>query len=177
MKEVNLMLRNKVSWHIISQKVKEAPWTRWRQPGEAWRSWRLGTQKEKWPEWSWRGRQGPEHARPAWFGFSLNAMKPLENLAWSPAYSWKWDLAAYHSKTTKQSGWWKEKFALFWSLVMGVEWNSCPRANSFPLPPPDNQWARAFIDGRRGLYTEMAVTLTVILKLVTQWADQHLDCF
>ena len=103
MKEVNLMLRNKVSWHIISQKVKEAPWTRWRQPGEAWRSWRLGTQKEKWPEWSWRGRHGPEHARPAWFGFSLNAMKPLENLAWLPAYSWKWDLAAYHSKGNKEA--------------------------------------------------------------------------
>ena len=28
------------------------------------------TQKEKWPEWSWRGRQGPENARPAWFGFN-----------------------------------------------------------------------------------------------------------
>ena len=40
-------------------------------------------------------------------------MKPLENLAWSPACNWKWDPAAYHSKAVKESGWWKGKFALF----------------------------------------------------------------
>ena len=60
---------------------------------------------------------------------------------------------------------------------MGVGWHSCPKANSLPPPSPDNQWARAFIDGGKGLHAEIAVALTVILKLVMQWADQHLDCF
>ena len=34
-------------------------------------------------------------------------------------------------------------------------------------PPTDNQWERAFINGRRGLHAETAQSaLTVILKLV-----------
>ena len=47
------------------------------------------------------------------------------------------------------------------------------------LPLPYNQWARAFIEGGRGLHAEMAQsTLTVILQLVMWWPDQcHLDCF
>ena len=48
-----------------------------------------------------------------------------------------------------------------------------------PTPPADNQWARAFIDGGRGLHAETAQSaLTVILKLVMLWSDpRHLDCF
>ena len=46
-------------------------------------------------------------------------------------------------------------------------------------PPTDNQCARAFIDGGRGLHAETAQSaLTVLLKLVMQWYDQrHIDCF
>ena len=42
-----------------------------------------------------------------------------------------------------------------------------------PTPPRDNQWARDFIDGRRGLRAETAQSaLTVILKLVMGWSDR-----
>ena len=48
--------------------------------------------------------------------------------------------------------------------------------------PTDNQWAVAFkgtfqgyISGQRGLHAETAQsTLTVILKSIMQWSDQHL---
>ena len=33
---------------------------------------------------------------------------------------------------------------------MGVEWDSCPKANSLPLPPLDNQWAKSFYGWREG---------------------------
>ena len=71
-------------------------------------------------------------------------------------------------------------------LYVGGQWGevvSCPKAD--PLNP-DNQWARTFkeefqgyIGGGRGLHVETArSTLTVILKLIMQWSDQHhLDCF
>ena len=61
----------------------------------------------------------------------------------------------------------------------GGEWDMGGLLSKGQLPTTDNQWARAFIDGRRGLYVETAQsTLTVILKLVTQWSDQrHLLCF
>ena len=47
------------------------------------------------------------------------------------------------------------------------------------LPPADSQWARAFIDRGRGPRAETARSaLTVVLKLVMRWSDQHhLDCF
>ena len=47
------------------------------------------------------------------------------------------------------------------------------------LPPTDNQGARAFISGQRGLHIETAQSaLTVVLKLVLWWSDHHhLDCF
>ena len=38
---------------------------------------------------------------------------------------------------------------------------------TLPPPPPDNQWAKAFVDGGRGIHAEtVQSSLTVILKLV-----------
>ena len=50
---------------------------------------------------------------------------------------------------------------------------------TLPPPPPDNQWAKAFVDGGRGIHAETVQSaLTVILKLVTLWLDHcHLDYF
>ena len=43
----------------------------------------------------------------------------------------------------------------------------------------DNQWARDFVDRGRVIYAEILLSvLTVILKLVMWWSDQHhLGCF
>ena len=84
--------------------------------------------------------------------------------------------AARHSKANKEASWWKGKSALFRRLA--GRWgrvDSCLKADF----PTDSQWARAFIDGGRGLLAETAQSaLIVILKLVMQWSDQrHLDCF
>jgi len=79
-------------------------------------------------------------------------------------------------KPIKRLGWWKGRCPLFWTVGTRradfyLKTDSCQ-----PHHPADNQWARAFIEGRRGLHAETA--LTVILKLVTWWCDQgHLDCF
>ena len=58
----------------------------------------------------------------------------------------------------------------------GSEGGLLSKVNS---PHPDKQWARAFVDRGRGLHSESAQSaLTVILKLVMSWSDQHhLDCF
>ena len=80
-------------------------------------------------------------------------------------------------KPLKRSGWWKGKFALFQTLategVGGWRADTCPKANPPPSPPRppatsrNNQGARAFIDGGRGLHAETAQSaLTVILKLI-----------
>ena len=47
------------------------------------------------------------------------------------------------------------------------------------LPATDNQGARAFIDGERGLHAETVQSaLTVVLKLVVRWSNQrHLGFF
>ena len=50
--------------------------------------------------------------------------------------------------------------------------DSCPKADSPPHPTTSR--ARAFIDRRRGLRAETAqAALTVILKSVLRWSDQH----
>ena len=86
-------------------------------------------------------------------------------------------------KPIKRQGWWKGKFALFW---MPTNWWGGARGGagggrllSKARPPPDNQWARAFIGEGRGLLAETVQSaLPVILKLVVWWSDQHhLDCF
>ena len=55
------------------------------------------------------------------------------------------------------------------------EVHSFAKANS----PTDHQWAKAFVGRERGLHAETAQSaLTVVLKLVMGWSDQHhLDCF
>ena len=90
----------------------------------------------------------------------------------------KWRPAARSSKASKEASWWKGKFALFWMPATGLgggRADSCPKADSLT----DNQGARAFIDGGRGLRAETAQSaLTVVLKLVMRWSDQRpLDCF
>ena len=53
----------------------------------------------------------------------------------------------------------------------GVGVDSCPKAD---FPPIDYQWARAFMGEGSELHGETAQTaLTVILKLVMRWSDQH----
>ena len=80
-------------------------------------------------------------------------------------------------KPIKRQGWWKGKFALFRRPMGRGGGKDCwPKAD---FPPTNDLWARVFIGGGRGLHAETAQsTLSVILKLVTQWSDQHrLDCF
>ena len=56
---------------------------------------------------------------------------------------------------------------------LGEGEDSCPKVNS--LHPNDNQWARAFIGGRRGLHGE---TSQSAMTSSWNWSDQsHLDCF
>ena len=50
-------------------------------------------------------------------------------------------------------GWWKGKFALFWMLATRGNGVSVQRS----IASTDNQWARAFMDRRRGLHAEIAV--------------------
>ena len=59
-------------------------------------------------------------------------------------------------------------FALFWMFETRVGLGGQTPVQRLTLPTPtDHQWARAFIDGGRGLHAEIAQsTLTVILKLV-----------
>ena len=83
-------------------------------------------------------------------------------------------------KPRKRQAWWKGKSALFHGLATWCgSWAEGGRLSEGRLPPTDKQGARAFIDGGRGLHMERAESaLTVILKLVLQWSDQHhLDCF
>ena len=63
--------------------------------------------------------------------------------------------------------------------TVGTGVGGTPVQRQPPNPGTDNQWARAFVDGGRGLCAETAQSaLTVILKLLVQWPDQHhLDCF
>ena len=62
-------------------------------------------------------------------------------------------------KPMKRQAWWNGKFALFQRPAAGM--------GEGQLPPTDNQWARAFIDGGRELRVETAQSaLAVILKLV-----------
>ena len=42
--------------------------------------------------------------------------------------------------------------------------DSCPKADS--PPPPDNQGARAFIDGGRGLHAERAQSALTVLSIL-----------
>ena len=74
----------------------------------------------------------------------------------------------------------KESLLYFggWQPGWAGHTDSCPKMDSLH-PDTDNQGARAFIDGGRGLRAETAQSaLTVVLKLVMQWSDQcHLDCF
>ena len=70
---------------------------------------------------------------------------------------------------------WKAKFALFWMLTARVKGRTdvCPKAE----PSTNNQGARAFIDGWRGLHAERPLSaLTVILKLVISCLIS-IDCF
>ena len=70
-------------------------------------------------------------------------------------------------KPIKRPGWWKGKFALFWMPAITGE-GGCLSKGRPHRTPTDNQGARAFIDGGRGLHAETARSeLTVILKLVT----------
>ena len=67
-------------------------------------------------------------------------------------------------KPIKRQGWWKGKFALFQMPATRGRGGLLSKGR---LPPTDSQWARAFIDGRRGLHSETAQSaLTVILTLV-----------
>ena len=70
----------------------------------------------------------------------------------------------------------------FGSWQLGEKADLCPKANH----PSIDQGTRAFkgefqgyIDGGKGLHTETAASaVTVILKLVMQWSDQHpVNCF
>ena len=78
---------------------------------------------------------------------------------------WRWDLAAWFSKTTKEAR--LERKVCFISDAgnwVGGEWTSI----QMPVPPTtDNQWAKVFIGRERGLCASAAHSaLTVILKLV-----------
>ena len=85
-----------------------------------------------------------------------------------------WLLAAL--KPIKRQGWWKGKFALLQRLAIVGEGGLMSKGQ---LPPTDNQGARAFIGRGRGLHAETAqAALTVLLRLVMRWSDQHcLGCF
>ena len=62
----------------------------------------------------------------------------------------------------------KEKIALVWMPASGG-WGGRRRVDFYPKSDPtsDNQWARAVIDGGRGLHAvTVQSALTVLLKLV-----------
>ena len=91
-----------------------------------------------------------------------------------PKYNRKWGPAAHCSKASKETRLVKRKVCLiFYASNRG----GCEGGGHLSLT--GNQWARAFIDRGRGLHSESAQSaLTVILKLVMSWSDQHhLDCF
>ena len=62
-------------------------------------------------------------------------------------------------------------------LALGADGvDSCPKADS-PLHP-ENQGARAFIDGGRRLHAQTTVSSDSHLEIGLRWSDQCcLDCF
>ena len=116
-----------------------------------------------------------------------NASRPLNpDLFFSNSWARKTCLCPYVTesgirlltalKPIKSQGWWKEKFAYFLRLSKEeLEEISCSKASS---PPPQSVGKSFFGRGRGWVHAERAQSaLTVILKLVMRWSDQHhLDC-
>ena len=96
-----------------------------------------------------------------------------------PKYNRKWGPAARCSKASKETRLVKRKVCLIFYAGNWGESEGGGHLSKDLLSLTGNQWARAFIDRGRGLHAESAQSaLTVILKLVMSWSDQHhLDCF
>ena len=93
---------------------------------------------------------------------------------------WKWGLPPCHLKANT----WEARLVER-KVCSVLDASSCGEGGLLskgrlpPSHPHDNQWARAFIGWGRGLHAETTQSaLTLILKLVMQWSNQHhLDCF
>lgn len=66
-------------------------------------------------------------------------------------YNQKWGLTAYCPKAIKKARLVEREVALFWKLATGRGGGSGFYLKGDSSLPNDNQWARAFIGGGRGL--------------------------